>query len=428
MYGKLKSDKELRAFYGEFTKLVIASFNDPSQKAEELIVKGGFSLRNGYFFHEDKEFIDAKRSLIDRCVVLLGPKFDHESELETIAWDSILEDIKKVDSFEDFVKALSVLYENQFYYIMPNHLFRFEQGVTNVKIGPVEALSAKKIITDLKKITNPKQIVFKEGDKALLEFNSIPITQTVRSLSWRVNISASKQNLEQESLWLINIALSLFRIAYKGHNHSLFPRLGETELLPNQFQSFDRTGFSSTDTGVNIGGGEIPGLYSLDKKAISFTKRTKFVNLAKSIFNPNKKTLAERVSQGLGWLAKGRQSNDKSEKLLFFFTAVEALLSSDDKTAPVVQTIARHTASILSMNIQSREQIASQIRKLYTLRSALVHAGSRGVSKKEVILMQFYSEALFSEVINKADLNMKLSTFQQGLNRASYGGKWPNYN
>ena len=46
-------------------------------------------------------------------------------------------------------------------------------------------------------------------------------------------------------------------------------------------------------------------------------------------------------------MTRGRQARDRSERLLFFFTAIEALLSGDDKTAPVTQTIARRAATIL---------------------------------------------------------------------------------
>jgi hypothetical protein len=35
--------------------------------------------------------------------------------------------------------------------------------------------------------------------------------------------------------------------------------------------------------------------------------------------------LAERVGQGLGWLTRGRQAEDRAERLLYFFTAIEAL-------------------------------------------------------------------------------------------------------
>jgi hypothetical protein len=43
------------------------------------------------------------------------------------------------------------------------------------------------------------------------------------------------------------------------------------------------------------------------------------------------------VGQGLGWLSRGRQAESRTERFLFFFTALEALLSSDDKGDPVTQ-------------------------------------------------------------------------------------------
>lgn len=320
------------------------------------------------------------------------------------------------------------LYGNSFYYIMPNYLFKLDKGVNKIVIGPVEAIHAKRIITDLKKVTNKKSIIFKQSDAASLELKtSMPMVQNVKSLSWRVTLNASKNNLEEEALWLINVAVSLFRLSYKNHVTAFFPRLGEHEPLPHVGKTIEKTGFSANKNvaQVSIGGSEVPPSYVIDKKAVNFTKRKKFLELAEAVFNPKKSTLAERVSQGLGWLTKGRQAYDKSEKFLFFFTAIEALLSSSDKTAPVVQTISRHAASILAKDIKSREHIASELKKLYETRSSLVHAGKRGVPKKDVILIQFYAESLFAVVLSTVDLNIKLQSFQKSLNTASYGNKWP---
>lgn len=428
MLQKLKSDKELKENYEAVRLAVQDCLSQENPRSIGNFFRGTLHFRGGFHFHENESLTKAKKDLIHRCIKHLGHKFDHEGELEAIMWDSILKDVTNDQSFSDFIEALVELYGNSFHYIMPNYLFRFSEGVKKITIGPVEALYANKIIPDLKKVTNADSIVFKEADKTYLELKaSMPLVQNIKSLSWRVSLNASKNNLEEEALWLINIAVSLFRLSYKNHVKDFFPRPGENEPLPNVGKTIEKTGFSANQKAaqVFIGGGEVPPSYTIDKKALGFTKRKKFIGLTNAIFAPKKGTLAERVSQGLGWLTKGRQANDKSEKFLFFFTAIEALLSSSDKSAPVVQTISRNAASILAKDVQGREQIAYELKKLYGARSALVHAGKRGVPKKDVILIQLYAETLFWVILEKMDLNIKLETFQQGLNKASYGNKWP---
>ena len=169
----------------------------------------------------------------------------------------------------------------------------------------------------------------------------------------------------------------------------------------------------------------IPCTYLVDDTVVSLTEEQKFKDWAHVIFNPAKKSLAERFSQGLGWLARGRQTADRAERFLFFFTAIEALLSSDDKSAPVVQTISRHAATILHTDPLERADFASQLRSLYEFRSALVHSGKRNVSQMQTMEVQRIAEELYKAVMENYPLDSKFNKFQESLSKASYGSSWP---
>lgn len=153
--------------------------------------------------------------------------------------------------------------------------------------------------------------------------------------------------------------------------------------------------------------------------------QSSFAARAKLVFDPPKGSLAERISQGLGWLTRGRQSDDRAERLLYNFTAIEALLSSDDKSAPVTQNIARNAATILTDDVAARANTAKDIRKLYDLRSSVVHAGSRPVAWTQANLAQNLAEELFWKVLPNADLSLKHADFIAQLSFASYGSPWP---
>jgi hypothetical protein len=143
-----------------------------------------------------------------------------------------------------------------------------------------------------------------------------------------------------------------------------------------------------------------------------------------AVFTAKEGSVAERVAQGLGWMTRGRQSADRAERLLYFFTAVEALLTNSDKTAPVTQTIARHASVILADTPQDRVKIAGQFKSLYGLRSALVHSGKRGVGRSDADTVQALVEALYDRVLALVPLSSDAQNLNLALDKASYGGAW----
>jgi hypothetical protein len=187
----------------------------------------------------------------------------------------------------------------------------------------------------------------------------------------------------------------------------------------------DNVGVKLKGTGVILGGGKVPPAYEVGKAMEAVTLDPAFSDKAAIVFDPPTKSLAERVGQGLGWLTRGRRTEDRAERLLYFFTAVEALLSNDDKSAPVVQTIARHASVILSDDIATRVELSAQIRNLYSLRSALVHSGSRSVLWNNAKLTQYLAEGMFTRVLQTANLRSPHANFNDELSKASYGFPWP---
>ena len=128
----------------------------------------------------------------------------------------------------------------------------------------------------------------------------------------------------------------------------------------------------------------------------------------------------------LGWLTKGRQSIDRAERLLYFFTAIEALLTRQSKDSPVIDTIARHGSVMLGSSIASRSNIAKRFKKLYGFRSSTVHRGARTASALMVKEAQFLAESLMCAALEEANLEQSHSAFSEGLAAASdESKKWP---
>ena len=245
---------------------------------------------------------------------------------------------------------------------------------------------------------------------------------------------------------MINIAISLLRLCYPNPEREKSPEIGDIEEMPliepKKFWFDDKTEekgivldkidredetTNQPSMGLSLPANfsirRIPCTYLVDEVVVALTEEKKFKDRAQVIFNPPKKSLAERFGQGLGWLSRGRQTIDRAERFLFFFTAIEALLSG---YASVVQTISRHAATILHTDPQEREGFARQLRSLYKVRSKLVHAGKRDVSQKQTMEAQRIAEELYKAVMENYPLDSKFNKFQESLSKAtSCGSPWP---
>ena len=259
-----------------------------------------------------------------------------------------------------------------------------------------------------------------------IEFAAPVLTIRMYPVCWVVSVDSAKENVEEEAKWLIDIAVGFLRLHYNVQRRApRFPQLGAIEphlLRPKEAQ---KVGAIISDAEVFAGGSSLPPVYEVGKAIETITLDAAFQTKADLIFDPKEKSLAARVSQGLGWLTRGRQAEDRAERLLYFFTAIESLLSSDDKSAPVIQTIARHAAVIVGETNPARIKLAAEIRKLYALRSALVHAGNRGVLWSSANATQQLAESMFGVVLDKCDPSSSHEKFIGGLSNASYGLPWP---
>jgi hypothetical protein len=242
----------------------------------------------------------------------------------------------------------------------------------------------------------------------------------------RVQVKCFKGNVRDEAAWHVDIALSLLRLTIPANRRaSHFPRLGGVEASVAEPPHRDDHGITLIGTTTSFGGSSLDGWYEITPKTFSKKKLTSLATLGTAVMQPNKGSVAARVANGLGWLTRGRRANDQAERFLHFFTAIESLLTRDDKTAPVTDTICRSVACILARKIKDRPNIAKTMSDLYTTRSVLVHAGDRRVSEAESTQLQLHAELVFLRVIDEIPLTTRLQDFHSELKRASYGGKWP---
>jgi hypothetical protein len=397
-----KTDEELRVLAKDFLTAFDVAVGDRDD------VKGlAYLPWEGALYISGKlpdHLLGALRKFASRAAQLLGPKAGNEAALARMAMERGQEFLEQ-GSVDTAAKALIDAAfdeaDGQFEFWVANPLIHFQEDVRSITVGRVKAIATQE--PECQAITNDD---ISESDAW-----------------WVVSVNCAEANVEEEAKWLINVAVSLLKLGVPFRSDGQIAQIEANAVGPSQKH---RGGITLHDrkivSSVALSRGRI---YRVGRDVEAITIDPAFKSKAEIIFNAPQQSLAQRVSQGLGWLTRGRQAQDRAERLLYFFTAIEALLSVDDKAAPVRQTIARHAAVVLNNQPENRIVISSEIRKLYDLRSSVVHAGHRSVLWQSATRTQQLAEKLFQNVIEKTDLKVQHSRFCDQLSDASYGSSWP---
>jgi hypothetical protein len=401
-------------------------------QAKSILSKGAFKATNGIIFALSPETRRAERELAKACVKSLGPKTGDEKEVTEFAWDHLCHYLKSGAPFDSaqcakgFARELKKFSTVRFGYVLPNYLVKLERGVADLKIGPVRLTGAKKVVSEINSKRKPgKKKNWKISAGSQFEINwGKRVEIRLAASCWVVDVGAAARNVHEEATWLIDVATSLIRLALDHQKNPFFPNIGDLEQRSTKKPVGDSQSVLLRETGITYGGFSAVHFYAVTRLHAIELRSPVWREKIKDIFEPTDGSVGQRLAQGLGWLSRARCATDRSERFLFFFTALEALLSLDDKTAPVVQTIARHAAVILTNDANGRLEVATHLKQLYAHRSALVHAGQRTVSNSDVVEIQAISESIFRKVLHKVDLKQLAKVFHKELGDASYGLPW----
>jgi hypothetical protein len=421
-----KKDAELQRFARTFLEIFQKEVSDTDSQIKRILSSGSFIIFEGGAVSLTRELQESLSRFVVRAAELLGAKDGNEKALRELAHREAQQVfVQKLNLDQGVQRLLEAVFsgaENEFEFLLPNFLFHLLDPVQSITIGRIRAMRTEVFATEMAQLhpDPPIQIIPDQGFS--LEFTQ-PLSVRMHAVAWVAKVKASIDNADEEAKWLIDVAVSLLRLNWP-HPSYAFPRLGKIEPHPIRKPQIDNVGIKFQGERIRTGGFEMPDIYEIGQGIEVIAASTNFRQQAAIIFDPPSKSLAERVHQGLGWLTRGRQSQDRGERLLFFFTAIEALLSSDDKTSPIVQTIARHAAVILTDSVCDRADIATDLKKLYTLRSAVVHTGSRSVLMIKANNAQVLAEQLYKQVLDNADLALSHAKFNEDLSQASYGLPW----
>ncbi len=381
---------------------------------------------NGLYFIEGAEL----KNLQDVCIKIIHTKHGRDiitdKEIVSILENNVM--VQKVtgqDMSGQVLKSLEELSCKNIHYIASNYAIRLN-GVSEFSIGPITCKLTKDLKSKFPEALEDANIVIDQtsqpGGHNELDPLLFPLSEQCFIISMKCSFGAADRFAQTN----IEVALSLLRFYLFKHKMTFghFPYINS--LDPLSFQQRERKRKSIIIEGGKNNNGVIftnHPIYEVNQHVIDALANDDFYNVCDAIFNAPDKTINAPLKKALSWMTKARQSDDWSLRFLFFFTALEALLADEGKQGPVTDILARNIAAIVA-DVEFREDVFCEIKKLYDIRSKLIHAGANGVvSEAACASLQLYAETVCLKIINTS-LNLPNLDFQKKLKKVSFGLEW----
>jgi hypothetical protein len=446
---KLLSNKDALDAAQEFLLAAAEGVQQFKERYSE-IAAGDLSISfgpGGIAIARTKRLDEVESRLAKTCVKVLSNRVADESDILAIAWANFFEGLaSRSDEGHSFEFATGLLRQldeaaaAEPIYVMPNCAIVLAEDVRNLHLGQVQIRITEDILPDLKQ-SNWQTLSTAQGtnfrvlhdgltemparDGELTKIAHAVLQLGFPSSCWRVSVNALHGTVSEEALGLVNIAMSLVSLYYPRVVEDAPPSgFGVRENHPTLMIESQQPSIM-LDRGQSSAKGSLSGMpYVIGKAQKEHFERIGLKQIAECVYNASLDSVAARVAQGFCWLSRGRQAGSCSERLLFFVTAMEALLSSTDPNAPIAKTIARHAAVIIFDDPKEWAVRAKEIQMLYGLRSGVMRTGRRNVSKLEANRSQELAEALYRSVLDNYDIGRKFEDFFMQLSDTCFGLPW----
>lgn len=430
MHGyKIKFDKEILAIAKEFLEHFM---NIQIEEITAELDLQNILANNSWSFSNNKLYIfdDISQTFLHNLIINISKKLPAavvnetflNKVIKTFAQNHYSKIADCVSLSQKLIDEIISEISKPIKFIAPNYLFQLDDGIEELTIGPVTIVNnslLKNLIG-----TNPynKEIIVEINNELGIERTENTIKVNSTKVNWYIELNTAIDTCEEEAKWLINIAVSLYRFSIKEHR-GYVATWGEIEPIPYT-HNLNKDDHIKIEDGMPTGFTYFkPNFYLIETSSKIELEDPIFVNTAELIFSKKKDTIAERIANGLGWLTKARQTIDRAERLLLFFTAIEALLSNNDGT-PITETISRYTSVILLNDNSERFILYQRMKEYYSLRSKIVHKGERNVLWNEVNYVQEIAESLFTRILHEVDLTKTFKEFLDSLKIATFGQAW----
>jgi len=114
--------------------------------------------------------------------------------------------------------------------------------------------------------------------------------------------------------------------------------------------------------------------------------------------------MQRRIKSAMQWLGKASVDPVLSRKFLQAMIAIEALLEDKGNGSTIVDQISTAACFILKENMEDRLALKKTIKRMYNLRSRIVHDGAEQVTWKEFNLLYTINNQIIQALLTRDEL------------------------
>jgi len=114
-------------------------------------------------------------------------------------------------------------------------------------------------------------------------------------------------------------------------------------------------------------------------------------------------TISKVVKECLYWYGLGLDEIYSAAKLVDFVTVLESTLKKKGETTELRRTVSERGAVLLNNSFDDRKTAFEQLKKIYDLRSKVVHTGALIDNKDLAIMAGSYARAVLIALIEKSE-------------------------
>lgn len=426
---RLKSDAKFKSAVLSFVEAAHKSGSRSDDDAAKAFESGAFRMVDGVIFHQGVDVRAAEKLAVSQAEKVLGATLGHERDLSDTLWKAATkallngEDFDKAAVAKLVVKAVCEAVSAEYLYICPNYGVGLSNDITSVEIGPVSIKRTDALAAEIATTKLGEKWAVGLGDPGM-KISDKKVIFNMTDICWAVKVHASKKNLDEEALWLIDVATSIIRLTTSDLG-DFVPRNGDFEISPVIAGHSSQFSLRISEASSHSGNLSNKGRYIVGDQAAKDLRSAAITERFASLFDAPTSTLGERLHRSSGWLTRARRTVDRSERLLLFFTALESLLSGNQSDSPVTETLSRHCSVLWDDNPVVRIEVFRTMKSLYGKRSDLIHRGLRAITQRDVDTVQYVCENVLGRVLEQADFSQSVDDFQRELAEAGFGTAWP---
>lgn len=427
--SKLRSNEAVRAplsdFYAEFCDQIKKDF-----KLSDSAFHSGWSTGSAGALQHSRKLTESVRLATSIVLDLLDTKYGDEREIEKTIFYVAHRSVEANSAIKLFIKdvldALADTVFRSFSVFVPSYSVTLADGVDSFELGDARLLTSKAAVIELNKCGESPDdgsvdfVLSDDSRRIIADLGQSSVMVPSNSFMWCAKVESSAANADSEAEFLIDVTTSLISLLIS--QASAFPRrAGDIVSHPTSSHEFEGHGFAKTGKDTRLfGARRAYQKHVITDTAIKDYSNSEQATIVRLVHDGAKGAVAESVKTAMAWHAKGTQSTDPAFRLLYFFTAIEALLSRSSSD-PVSETIARFGSTLISSDVSRRSLNAFSIKKLYHFRSQTVHRGSRETRWPEARAAQNFLELSLKRILNSKTLSLTRLRFLKELNDASYG-------